>query len=187
MKLNRRAILRAYAPFRKEALISLAIDAAAMLLYAGVMAACGALKADWRCWLVLPAYVVVACLVHYRIALLSVVEQRRGMTVSDTVVIHALKEDYSASGHWGSMLSELAPKKVRLARTAFVCTDGSGKRLRLRRVTVSRNLQLLGNAIHRDGSVSRRVTYGKMTHIILAWDDDDAMAVELNRAYEGLT
>lgn len=186
MKLNRRASLRAYEPFRKEALICLAMDAAAMLLYAGVMAACGALQADFRCWLVLPAYAVVACLAHYRIALLSIVEQRRGMTVSDTVVIRALKEDYSASGHWGSILSELAPKKVRLARRAFVCIGSDGKSLRLRRVTVSRNLQLLGNTLFRDGSVPRRVTYGKLTRIILTWDDEDAMAVELNHAFEGL-
>ncbi len=93
-----------------------------------------------------------------------------------------ITEDYSPSSHWGSVIPKLYPKQLNVSRNKLICTDEGGKTLRLRTAMSGKKWQLLFDSIESDPQ-PRANTFGKLTHIVISYDDKDDLCFQLNHNF----
>lgn len=170
-----REVSRAYEPYRREALYSFVMSILAMVCCTVVIIPWGieipgvflVLGVGYLCILLLEAVFI------FRWALLSVIEKRRGCYACAQVQMVRISEEFVPSGKYESVVGKLYPKELRVRRHIIKCVDADGNRLTLRSVMSGKNAQPLLDEIYYKTGKTRTVLYGKYTHIIVKYCDDD--------------
>ena len=181
MDLSKNEVARAYSPFRKEALFCFIVDVVILLICSAVFVVIELQKYAIWLFLVFPLYFLAEVFINYRIAILSLIEDRHQCIVFRTVVIEHVQIESSASGHWGSVLPSLYPSQMRVQRYKIKCTDANGKKLSLRCAMSIRNAKLFDKMLESPSLRKRTVVTGKFSHIILKYCDKDDFAFVLSR------
>lgn len=171
------SVKMAYSPYRREALRCLIIDIA---VAAAVSVLFFLVGAQWFLLILLPLFFVWESLVNYIWALLSFSEVRGARFETASVELIRVKDEHSASGHFGSALKELYPKSLHVGRYRILCRDGQGRKIVLRCIMSEEKWQILRDGIDVTGTLPRSVTFGKRSHILLSFNDGDALAEALN-------
>ena len=181
MTLKERELHNAYEPYNREALYCLRVD---ILLVLGLVIAF-TLFGGWnypQLYWVFPFYFLLELIFNYSLAILGFFERKLGLFLQKKIKIVRITEDYSPSGHWGSVIPKLYPKQVNVSRNKLICTDEDGKRLRLRSAMSGKKWQLLFDSIEANPSQCT-VTFGKLTHIVISYDDQNELCFQLNHNF----
>ena len=183
MTFKEQELHNAYDPYNREALYSLRLDILIVLCLAILLALFGALPKYAAVFWVFPFYFLLELVFNYSLALLGRIESKKQLYASRQVRIQSIAEEYSPSGHWGSVIPRLYPKQLNVSRSKLICLDDSGKRLRLRSVVSGKKWQALSDGIEAEPQKLRSVTYGKLTHIVISYDDKDELCFQLNHNF----
>ncbi len=172
--------IMAYEPFRREARYCFGLD----LLISFVLAICFFLlhlfSSPLFC-MIIPLYFLIEIIVNYRIGLLSRLESKRRLFVSTLVSITKIQDEYSPSGRWNSIIPKLYPPHLRVNRYRIIGRDSIGNMINLRCAISGEKWQLIHDNIGEGIGWDRLITYGKLTHIILSFDNKDDISFKLNR------
>ncbi|MBQ6569495.1 MAG: hypothetical protein IJL87_04490 [Clostridia bacterium] len=169
---------RAYAPYKREALYCFVLDA----VLSAVLIPLIWLMDFPLLFLSIPLLFITETALNYRIGLLSYAEQKKERFVTEKVQFVSIADEYSASGHWGSVIPALYDKKLRMGRYKIKCTDQNGKLIRLRCAVSGKKWQIISDYITLGDSLPLVVTYGKLTHIIIRYEDKNDMCRKLNHS-----
>ena len=172
-------LLTAYEPYRREAKYCLIVDIVVALLVALLLITTGLL-------ILLPLILLFALaeyLLNYRLVQLARRELREELFTTETVEITAIREEWSASGHWGSIIRELYPKDMHMGRCKLVCRTADGQKLTLRGIMSGQKWQLIHDGIDQKQLTHSTLTYGTKTHIVLDFGTDNKLCDELNHKF----
>lgn len=204
MDLKKRKRLHAYEPYKREALYCFCADLILVLCLAVVIILFDIPQKFPYVYLVFPAFFLLELVFNYSIFLLGLVEQRRNLFLQKQVRIQKITVENSFSGHWGSVISKLYPSQLMVGRYKLLCVDSSGEKLKLRSAMSLKKYQLLISHLHPElmEALSRThsqrskpvnpvdvvqqswtVSFGKYTHIILSYDDQNELSDMLNRQF----
>lgn len=181
MGLAKYEIVRAYSPYRKEALYCFVIDIITVFVCSAVFILIGIPHYAPLLFLVFPTYLVVEILINYRLAVLSILEEWNQIYVLKDILIVGIKIEDSASGRWGSVIPKLYPKELGIKRYKIKCIDSNKAEMSLRCVMSNKNAKLLSSRIDSESALLRTVVIGRYSRIILKYCDKDDLALVLNR------
>ena len=182
MDSNKVEYSRAYSPYRKEALYCFIVDILILIVSFIVIFSIKLETYTIQLLWIIPVYLIAEVFLNYRLALLSLIEEKcRGGTVLATVEIKRISRESSLSGRWESVIPKLYPKEMRVERYKINCTDPNGKKIVLRRAMSMKNAQLFDKMIECDSMRRRTVVIGKYSHIIVKYCDKDDFAFILSR------
>ena len=174
----------AYAPFQREARYCFTVDLFISLVVAVIFFLLNLFSSTFFRWII-PSFFLIEIIVNYRIGLLSRLESKIGAFISAKICISEIQDEYSASGRWNSIISKLYPPNLRVNRYRVIGKDGTGNIIKLRCAISGKKWQLIHDSIHdsicEGVEWNRLVTYGKLTHIILSFDDKDDVSYKYNR------
>lgn len=174
---------RAYEPYRREALHCFWADAAVSAAMLLLIVATHLYQASRIIWAVFPLLFLVEGFVNYRLSLCSFVERRRKLYRVDHLQIVNIREDRSASGHWGSIVPQLYSPKMYVDRYRIKCRDADGRTIQLRCVMSGKKHRILSERMGDKEKLSIAIRYGKLTHIIITYLDQDETAWKLNHMF----
>lgn len=172
-------LLTAYEPYRREAKYCLIIDIVIALLVSLLLITTGLL-------ILLPCILLFALagyLLNYRLAAMSRKEMKQELFATETVELVAIKEERSASGHWGSVIRELYPKDLHMGRYKLLCRTEDGQKLILRGIMSGQKWQMIHDGIDAKQLTRCTLTYGAKTHIVLDFGDGNKLCDELNHKF----
>lgn len=183
MDLRNRDVVRAYEPYRKEALYCLVVDVLIILGCAAMVITTGVrdrgILSLFGGFFVL--FFVIEIFTDFRLGLLSRIEESCQLYVQLVIQVVQIKEEHSTSGHWGSIIPKLYPKNLNVQRYKISCFDSNMKKLRLRSAMGEKNAQALYDIVTKNNSMKYTVLIGKYTHIIVKYCDKDDISLKLNR------
>lgn len=180
MDLNKYEIAH-YLPYRKEAMYCFTLDIVIVVVICVLFFVMEIQFYMPVLFLILPTYFIIESFFNYRLALLSFFEVCKNSYMSKDVYIVDINIENSASGHWGSIISKLYPKAVGMERYKIICVDTNNVKLTLRSAMSNKNSQLLTDGIRMTKPLKRTVVFGRYSHIVLKYLDDDDLAFILNR------
>ena len=177
MALSKKEINHAYSPYRKEAIFCFIIDCVIVVASMAFLICIDAIQLFY----VFPLYFVVEVLLNYRLAILCAIEER--YRKFDLLEIKFTKSDLedSASGHWGSIIPQLYPSELRVARYRIKCIDSNNKSLTLRCVMSLKNAELFDKMIECNTEQMQLVIVGKYSRIIVKYCTINDFTFVLNR------
>lgn len=181
MDLTKKELFRAYSPYRKEALYCFAIDVIIVIVGIATLVCLGLPHYAPVLFLIFPGYFVLEILINYRLAILSIIEERTQNYILKDVSIIGMRVEDSASGRWGSVVPKLYPGNIGMNRYKILCIDSNKHKLSLRRVMSNKNAQLLSDKIYDVSILPSTVVIGRYSRIILKYCDEDGVAFVLNR------
>lgn len=77
-------------------------------------------------WIV-PGYLLLECFLNYRMAILILIEHSHYKNQRSTVEIKSLGTEWSASGHFGSIIGKMYPKDMNVSRCKIRCIKDQKK------------------------------------------------------------
>ncbi len=181
MDLAKFEIDRAFSPYRKEALYCLMIDVIITLICSTVCFLIEIQQSAPALFLIFPAYFIAEIIVNYRLALLSILEVRNQSYVCKEVTVTQIKIEDSASGRWGSIVPKLYSKSLGVNRYKILCVDANNEKIKLRCAMSRKIVRLLGDSMDASGGLRRTVIFGRYSHIVLKYCDNDDLALVMNR------
>lgn len=187
MVINDKEVTRAYEPYRKEA-IHIFASYVLLLFFLTIGYIIVYFLSDLGnpafhiIWIgVVLFFFLVAVIINFRLALLSVFEEHRQLYIQKEVQIIRLDEDWDFYGKWNNILPKLYPPKTGVNRRKLRCVDSDGNKLILRSALGQKNAQLLLDEIYSKIGNKHTILYGKYTHIIVKFVGNDNTAFRLSR------
>ena len=181
--LNKNEFAHAYSPYRKEARYCLIVDLIISVFGCVLVFYMYALVNKTAIWLLgaFPSLLIIESFVNYRLAILSLIEEKHQLVVQKTVTLGTFKKEDSASSHWGSIIPKLYPKEMNMQRYKMRCIDTNGEKLTLRCAMSLRNAILFDKMMEDETTRKRTLIIGKYSRIILKYCDNDDFAFILSR------
>ncbi len=170
----------AYEPFLREARYCFVLDTLISFAVVICFFMLNLFSSPFFC-MIIPAFFFIEVIVNYRIGLLALWERKKQLFVSTKVCIIEMREEYSPSGRWNSIIPKLYPPHLGVNRYRLIVKDSIGNMIILRCAMSGKKWQLIHDNIGDGIGWNRLVTYGKLTHIILSFDDKDDTSFKFNR------
>ncbi len=169
-----------YIPYRKEAGYCLCIDIVIITFLVIFLLAMNIHQFAPHLFVFCLLFIIIEIFTNYRIALLSFLEIRSHKFVTTELYLVEIGEEFSLSGKWGSQMLKLYSPQMMVRRYRFIFKAHNGKRLVLRCAMSAKKAQKVKDVLAEKETISRRIIFGKYTHIILKCDDKDEIASVLN-------
>lgn len=183
MDLHDLQIKKAYTPYRKEALHCAGIALVITIVGSLSLLVIGLHHIAPMLFLIFPLFWLVEMVIDCRLAIYSVLEKRKRKYITKIVTIVQIRTENAVSGHWGSVIPQMYPKQLRVDRYKILVYDNSGNKVSLRCVMSGKKWQMLSDNVLKGGSLERKITYGKYSRIVIAWNDKDNLAYSLNHMF----
>ena len=162
---------RAYAPYRREALYCFAIDIT--IVAVGIVLFYLYDMHNIIPWfpLIFAFYLLIEIFLNYWIAILSYVEQIFNLMTTDEIKLIKIYNAHSLSGKYGSIINSLYSKKLNMG--SYRIKAYGSKKIKLRTAISGKKWQIISDNIYLGNADNVRLTYGKLTHIIISFDKKD--------------
>lgn len=120
------------------------------------------------------AFIIVIEIIHYRIIILSIIEQKTNKYISDELKMIKISEIAIGEGKFGEdILYKFYPEKLAFGKYNIKCITDKEKTIRLRCAVSGNNWTIIHDNIKKNNGWKRKVTYGQYTKIIISYDDKD--------------
>lgn len=134
------------------------------------------------------AFIFIIEVVHYRIIILSIIEQKTNKYISDELKMIKISEIAIGEGKFGEdILYKFYPEKLAFGKYNIKCITDKEKKIRLRCAVSGNNWTIIHDNIEKNKGWKRKVTYGQYTKIIISYDDKDdeahALTHRLNNVF----
>ena len=173
-----------YRPYRKEALHCLGIFIC-ILLTLSIPIALLAYTWDSRilAWFILltVGYIVVDCILIYRLSLISVYENKKCDWSIQKLTITKISQEFSWAFHWSADgISRLYPKELHFDKYKVVCKNEMGSRVVLRTAISGKKYQIIQNRLFENLDTTCTIYYGKHSKIIMLYKSNKTWTDQLN-------
>ena len=170
---------RAYAPYRREALYCVAIGIAIVSVGSVLFYLYDIHNIIPWFPIIFLCYLLIEIFLNYRIAILSYVEQIFNLTAIDEFKLIKIYDAHSLSGKYGeSIINSLYSKKLNMG--SYKIKAKGSKKIKLRTAISGKKWQIISDNIYLCSADNVKVTYGKITHIIISFDKKDDRFNEFN-------
>ena len=186
MDLNKRRTIssRAYAPFYKESLYCFRNFVCLFLLLLIVFSVFAYLwghKFLWFFFVIVVFYVLVDCLLNYRLTFVSMYENKKCDWVSQELTIKKISKSFSWSSPWyASTMSKLYSKELNFDRYNIICTNNLGEKVVLKTAISGKKYQIIQNRIFENLCTKCYIYYGKYSKIIMFYKNSENWTDQLN-------
>lgn len=168
---------KAYSPYYEEMYHCLLIDIPILLIGFLLMFI---LNAPLVLYAFIGVLFGVEIFLNYKLPILSLFERKFSMYSTESFDLIRLADEWSASGHLGSVMTSLYPDKMRVCRYKILSLNSQRKKFKLRCVMSAKKSQILSDKILREKSLKATITYGRLTRIVIKYEDKDEWAKILN-------
>ncbi len=184
MKQDEELMIAAYEPFRRETWHCLRCDLLPIFFIVALVIY-NPERHPAAKWMI--GAIIVGLLaeisIRYSITILSRVEINGRLFETKPVVLEKIIEQGSSGEYnrkYSSIIYRVYPKEACYGRYIILCRTEDGKRIKLRCAVSGKNRQLITTQIWNGPGWKRTVTYGRLSRVILWYNDKDDLSYVLN-------